>query len=90
MHARGAGDVLALSHREAEVLFLRLHDKTSRFIANMLLICPHTLEHLIEPLKSKFNASSKTELLDKASALGNSHPIPQSLFSQQLSITLAT
>lgn len=84
MHIRSAGDALALSHREAEVLFLSLHDKTARFIANMLVISPRTVEHLIEQLKSKFNASSKTELLDKVSALGYSHRIPQSLFSQQL------
>ncbi len=85
-----AAKTIALSRREAEVLFLSLHDKTARFIANTLLISPRTVEHLIELLKSKFNALNKAELLDKASALGYAHQIPQSLFSQQLSVILAT
>ena len=83
-------NMIALSPREAEVLFLSLHDKTARFISNVLLISPRTVEHIIELLKSKFNVLSKIELLDKASALGYAHQIPQSLFSQQLSMILAT
>lgn len=80
---------IKLSKRESEVLFLTLHRKTAKSIAQALTLSPRTIEQYVEQIKYKFDANNKAELIEKAIAQGYLNTIPRSLFSTQLSIILS-
>ncbi len=77
-----------LSNRESQCLFFFLRGKSAKLIANYLNISQRTVETYIEHLKSKFDASNKFELFDKAVQAGFMSAIPEGLFSEQVSIVL--
>lgn len=81
-------EMIQLTRRESEVLFFLLRSKTVKTISSILDLSSRTVEHYLASLKVKFSAANKYELVDRAIELGYHNYIPQSLFSQQLSIAL--
>ena len=79
---------IQLTRRESEVLFFLLRSKTVKTISSILNLSSRTVEHYLASLKMKFSTANKYELVDRAIELGHHNYIPQSLFSQQLSIAL--
>ena len=79
---------IQLTSRESEALFFLLRGKTVKAISSILNLSNRTVEQYLASLKEKFSAASKSELLDRAIELGYLNYIPQSLFSQQLSVVL--
>ena len=77
-----------LTTREAEVLFFFLRGKSAKTISSILDLSNRTVEQYLAYLKVKFSAANRYELLDHAFDLGYLNYIPQSLFSQQLSVVL--
>jgi len=80
--------IIKLTSRESELLFFLLRGKTVKAISSIFDLSDRTLEHYLTSLKAKFTAGNKSELLDRAIELGYLNYIPQSLFSQQLSVVL--
>ena len=87
MISRDCGRI-KLTDREAEVLFFLIRGKVTKKIAQILKISPRTVETHVDGLKAKFGAASQPELIDKAIQLGYLKLVPQTLFTQQLSVVL--
>ncbi|KAF3996847.1 helix-turn-helix transcriptional regulator [Glaciimonas immobilis] len=79
---------IKLTCRESEVLFFLMRGNTAKMTSSILNISRRTVEQYVTYLKAKFAVVSKYELLDRAIELGYLSYIPQSLFSQQLSVIL--
>ncbi|OEE77770.1 helix-turn-helix transcriptional regulator [Vibrio genomosp. F6] len=77
-----------LTQRESESLFLLLYGKKPQYIARAMAISVKTVEGYIAKLKTKFNAKSKEQLIDKALDAGFGSVIPKSLLKTQLSVVL--
>ena len=77
-----------LNTRESEVLFLLLYGKKPQYIAKVLAISVKTVENYVLHLRAKFNANSKSELLDRALDLGFGSHIPESMLKRQVSVIL--
>ncbi|MGF1910096.1 helix-turn-helix transcriptional regulator [Vibrio kasasachensis] len=77
-----------LTPREQEVLFLLLYGKKPTFIATAMGISIKTFEGYVARLRAKFNAHSKTHLVDIALERGYGSYIPQTLLRTQLSVVL--
>lgn len=77
-----------LNTRESEVLFLLLYGKKPQYIVRVLGISVKTIENYVLRLREKFNANSKSELLDHALELGFGSHIPESMLKHQLSVIL--
>ena len=77
-----------LNTRESEVLFLLLYGKKPQYIARVLGISVKTVENHVLHLRDKFNAKSKSELLEHALDLGFGSHIPESMLNRQLSVIL--
>ncbi|ELR66533.1 Transcriptional regulator, LuxR family [Photobacterium marinum] len=77
-----------LNTRESEVLFLLLYGKKPQYIAKVLNVSVKTVENYVLRLREKFNANSKSELLDLALDLGFGSHIPESMLKRQLSVIL--
>lgn len=56
---------ICLSKREKQILSLLVRGKTSKEIGKGLRISYRTVEHYLEALKVRFNALTKSELIDK-------------------------
>jgi DNA-binding CsgD family transcriptional regulator len=82
---RGA---IKLTTREAEVLFFMIRGKNAKSVAGILKMSPRTVEHHIAAMKGKFSERSRIGLIERAISLGYLNYIPDSLFRQQLSLTL--
>jgi len=72
-----------LTPRETEVLFFLLRGGVARRIASLLSISVRTVEHHIDALKDKFLVSSKSELIEKAIAMGYFYITPAILFGAE-------
>jgi DNA-binding CsgD family transcriptional regulator len=72
-----------LTPRETEVLFFLLRGGVARRIASLLSISVRTVEHHIDSLKDKFLVSSKSELIEKAIAMGYFYITPAMLFGAE-------
>lgn len=59
-------EIIELSHREKEVLFLVSKGLFAIQIADHLQLSKRTIEHYIENMKNKLNCYSKAELIQKA------------------------
>ena len=59
-------DILELSKREKEVLYLISKGLLAIQIADQLKLSKRTVEHYIENIKNKLNCTSKSELIQKA------------------------
>ena len=79
---------IKLNTRESEVLFLLLYGKKTQYIAKVLGVSVKTVENYVLRLREKFNANSKSELLDLALDLGFGSHIPESMLRRQLSVIL--
>lgn len=79
---------IKLNTRESEVLFLLLYGKKPQYIAKVLGVSVKTVENYVLRLREKFNANSKSELLDLALDLGFGSHIPESMLKRQLSVIL--
>lgn len=79
---------IKLPKRQAECLFLLLHRKTSKRIAQILNLSAETIEDYIDVLKFKFSVQNRRELVDKAIAQGFLNVIPESLFNEKLAVIL--
>ena len=77
-----------LSERQNEVLFYLLRGKTVKQIARILSLSNRTVDDHLEQLRSKFQADTKHELIDKAISLNYLNVIPERLFRKQLSVEL--
>jgi LuxR family quorum-sensing system transcriptional regulator SolR len=64
---------VALTKRESECLALAMRGQSAKYIARYLGISHRTVEQYIERLKTKFNATSKFDLLHKVSATDYLH-----------------
>jgi len=54
-----------LTHREKQIIYYTLRGKSARFIGRMLFLSQRTVEYHLENLKIKFDANSKSELIEK-------------------------
>ncbi|WP_394833084.1 helix-turn-helix transcriptional regulator [Pendulispora rubella] len=81
-------EVDSLTKRESEVLFFLIRGKSAKEIANLLSLSYRTVEQYVDAIKSKFDAHSKSDLIEAAISRGYMHRIPHSLFSRQLSVAL--
>ncbi|MGF1688215.1 helix-turn-helix transcriptional regulator [Photobacterium japonica] len=79
---------IQLNTRESEVLFLLLYGKKPQYIGKVLSVSVKTVENYVVRLREKFNANSKSELIDIALDLGFGSHIPESMLKRQLSIIL--
>ena len=77
-----------LTLRESECLFFLLRRCTAIEIANILHLSCRTVEHHIEILKNKFNASNKKNLIETATHMGYFNLIPESILQKQVSIVV--
>lgn len=79
---------IVLNTREAEVLFLLLYGKKPQYMAKVLGLSVKTVENYVLRLREKFNANSKSELIDLALEQGFGSHIPESMLKRQLSVIL--
>ena len=77
-----------LTENESEVLFYLLRNKSIKQISSFLFMQYRAVCQIIDRLKTKFNISSKSELIEKAIAQNFFNVIPPRLLRQQLSIEL--
>jgi DNA-binding CsgD family transcriptional regulator len=77
-----------LTHRQSECVFFLVRGKSGREIAEIMNLSVRTVEHYIETIKSKFNCTTKFELVDKLIEQGYLNVIPNSILSNQLSILI--
>ncbi|MFM2581591.1 MULTISPECIES: helix-turn-helix transcriptional regulator [Vibrio] len=77
-----------LTARESEVLFLLLFGKKPQYIAQILTISIKTVEGHVARLKQKFDANSKSQLIEFALDSGLGSVIPESLLNRQISVVL--
>ena len=77
-----------LTSRESEVLFLLLFGKKPQYIAQILTISIKTVEGHVARLKQKFDANSKSQLIEFALDSGLGSVIPESLLNRQISVVL--
>lgn len=68
-----------LTHRESECLFYMLRGKSAKGTAQILGLSSKTIEFYLQTLKSKFDCLSKSQLIEKAIALGYLNLLPVSL-----------
>lgn len=83
-----SGSPINLTSRQAECLFFLLRHKTIQQISLILNLSVRTIETYVEQLKIKFYCPNKNALLEKALSLGFFYMVPESIFSQQLSMAL--
>ncbi|MFZ9035085.1 MAG: helix-turn-helix transcriptional regulator, partial [Francisellaceae bacterium] len=69
----------SLTEKEKQCLYWLLRGKNAREIAKLLFRSPRTIESHIDILKHKFDASSKTVLIDKALNSGVLSMIPHGI-----------
>jgi len=81
-------DKVALSEREAEMLFFLLRIRSLKGLSRVLDVSMHRVEREVESLMYKFGVTSKRELMDTAMQQGYLNQIPATLFNQQLSLIL--
>ena len=77
-----------LTCREQETLFLLLYGKKPQFISQVMGISTKTVEGHVARLRTKFEANSKNELIDKAMEAGYGSIVPKTLLKHQLSVVL--
>ncbi|MGR5475973.1 PAS domain-containing protein [Vibrio chagasii] len=77
-----------LTSRESEVLFLLLFGKKPQYIALTLNISIKTVEGHVARLKQKFDARSKSQLIEYALDSGLGSVIPETLLKKQISVVL--
>ncbi|WP_171358429.1 helix-turn-helix transcriptional regulator [Vibrio rotiferianus] len=77
-----------LTNREQETLFLLLYGKKPQYISQVMGISTKTVEGHVARLRTKFEANSKNELIDKAMEAGFGSIVPQTLLKRQLSVVL--
>ncbi|MEZ8084490.1 PAS domain-containing protein [Vibrio sp. 1S139] len=77
-----------LTSRESEVLFLLLFGKKPQYIASTLNISIKTVEGHVARLKQKFDARSKSQLIEYALDSGLGSVIPETLLKKQISVVL--
>ncbi|WP_045416355.1 helix-turn-helix transcriptional regulator [Vibrio campbellii] len=77
-----------LTCREQETLFLLLYGKKPQFISQVMRISTKTVEGHVARLRTKFEANSKNELIDKAMEAGYGSIVPKTLLKHQLSVVL--
>lgn len=77
-----------MDERNHEILFYMLHGKQHTFIADVLGILPKDVDGHINQLKQKFDASSLSELKDKALDAGFLQILPASIFVHSISNAL--
>lgn len=73
-----------MTPREMEVLTYLLHGKTIRDIASILVRSMRTIESHFNALKSKFQVSSKSQLIEAAIQAGYFSIIPDWMFREEL------
>jgi len=81
-------NAIDLTEQQQSVLFWLLRGYSTAKIARLLHAPRHSVLHIVETLKFKFNVWTKAELLDKSSQLGYLSSIPQHLFNRQLLMQL--
>ncbi len=69
-----------LSLRESQCLFYLIRGFSAKEVANKLMLSAKTIEYYIVQLKEKFQCARKSELIDKAIALGFIFNIPLGIF----------
>ncbi len=79
---------ISLNARESEVLFFLLYAKTPKYIASALDLSVKTIDNYVCQLREKFNAGTKSQLIEIALDLGYSSHIPNSLIKRPMSIVL--
>ena len=77
-----------LTCREQETLFLLLYGKKPQFISQVMGISTKTVEGHVARLRTKFEANTKNELIDKAMEAGYGSIVPKTLLKHQLSVVL--
>lgn len=70
---------IALSERESECLFFVLRGKVTKEIAQILKISPRTVEAYFDNIKTKLMCANKSQVIEKAIALGYMHIVPKKL-----------
>jgi DNA-binding CsgD family transcriptional regulator len=75
---------LAISTRQSEILYYLLRGKTAKEIGVLLNISDRTVEGHIDIIKRNLNCKNKSQLIEKAVALGYMFYIPKRIFNQQL------
>lgn len=73
-----------LTVRETECLFLLIRGKTAKEIGKFLTISPRTVEVYVENIKRKMNAISRSDIINKAEALGMLTIIPKNMLNTSL------
>lgn len=79
---------IKLGKKESECLFFLCNGYSYKEIANLREISYRTVVDHVERLKTKFNASSTNELIERALLHNKLGAIPQKYFQQQTSIIL--
>ena len=77
-----------LSPKQSECLFYLLRGMTSKKIADILKVSPRTIEAHVMSIKHKMDCSNKSEVIDKALAMGLQNIIPNNIFSRQASFAI--
>lgn len=71
---------IRLSARELECIFFFLRGKTAKEIAKILKLSPRTIEKHIEHIKIKFKCVNRSQLIEKALAMGYMNVLPNRLW----------
>lgn len=70
----------SLSEKQSECLFFLLRGSSIKEIAKVLNLSPRTVETHIDVIKDKLGCLKKSEVIEKAIALGYMNIIPENLF----------
>lgn len=73
-----------LTNREMDCLFYTLRGKNAKTTASMLNISAKTVEFHLTHIKEKFNCFSKSQLIEKAIALGYLNKIPSTMILRNM------